>query len=356
MAEAALQTDKRSRERADFLGSTPFAAAVPTPLTADASTRQYYRLEGGPSPALLMDAADAAKEPPCPPEADERQRLRLGYGACVRGSANSLVAYRETATILGERGIQVPSVLACDLERGFAIVSELEGRLLTEAAADQQAEEKLYLAAADVLDVLRSKPAADFTGTWPVQAYDRLAYETEAGLLDRWYLPKELGRVLCEQDTAELLAAWREVLGQLSTPRHFVHRDFHAENLLLTEEGVGVLDFQDMMVGQAAYDWVSLIEDARRDVGERAAELVYERGVSGAEDARGFETDYAVLGAQRNAKILGLFARLIHEVGKKRYAAMMSRVRHHFAQDLAREPLRPVREVLERVAPELLQP
>jgi aminoglycoside/choline kinase family phosphotransferase len=304
-----------------------------------------------------MDAPDAALAPPCPPGASEAERRALGYSACARGSANSLLAYEGAAATLKARGILVPDMLASDLEQGFAVVSELKGRLLAEAAGDPQTEEELYLRAADILDRLRAEPASTSPAAaqpWPVQTYDRLAYETEAELLELWYLPKVLGRTLTDVQSEELLSAWREVLGRLSPPRHYVHRDFHAENLVLADEGIGVLDFQDLMVGQAAYDWASLIEDARRDLGQRTAELVYRRGVEGAADAEAFETDYAVLAAQRNAKILGLFTRLSHEAGKTRYEALFGRVRGHFARDLARPPLWPVRDALSRLAPELL--
>jgi aminoglycoside/choline kinase family phosphotransferase len=247
----------------------------------------------------------------------------------------------------------VPDMLAEDMENGFAIISDLGGEAMADAIVAGADEHELYTKAAGILNKLRAEPADPHRDGWPVQTYDRLAYETEARLLQEWYLPKELGITLTKDDEEALMGAWRAVFSLLSAPLHYVHRDFHAENLLVTGEGLGVIDFQDMMIGQAAYDWASLIEDARRDVGEDTAEAVYRLGVQGADDAAAFETDYAVLAAQRNAKILGLFTRLIHDVGKPRYRSMMNRVKAHLRADLARPPLAPVREVLMRTSPEL---
>lgn len=346
---------ERDTERLRFLAGTEWRSAGIVRLGSDASIRQYFRLEGGPAPALLMDAPSAATEPPCPPAADEAERIRLGYGAMVRGSGSSILAYDAAARLLTERGLLVPQVLASDPEAGFAIVSDLGGEHVADSAARPAEESALYDRAADILDRLRSAPAeaGDVHG-WTFQTYDRLAYETEAMLLSEWYLPKIAGRTVTDADEERLRSAWWRAFEGLSAPQFLVHRDFHAENLMVTPQGIGVLDFQDLMVGQAAYDWVSLLEDARRDIGEGIRERIYERGCEGAPDRAAFERDYAVLAAQRNAKILGLFARLAHRDGKKRYLSLTPRVEGFFREDLRRAPLAPVREVLADMAPELV--
>ncbi|NNU16093.1 phosphotransferase [Parvularcula sp. ZS-1/3] len=355
-AEVSTAMDERAAERSAFLERTDWASARIVPLGSDASIRQYFRLEDGPEPALLMDAPAAAMEPPCPPDADERRRRKLGYGAMVRGSANSLLAYKATAEVLAERGLLVPRMLADDLEHGFAIVSDLGAELVSDASTKPEREAELYRRAADALDKLREKEAkpGDVHG-WPVQAYDYLAYGAEVALLDEWFLPYAYGKKLADEERTRLADAWGAVFAKLSPARHYVHRDFHADNLVVTEERIGVLDFQDLMVGQAAYDWVSLIEDARRDVTPGLREELYARAVSGADDPHAFETDYAILGAQRNAKILGLFMRLVHRDGKPRYESLIPRVRNFFLQDLARPPLAEVRGVLVDLCPELFQ-
>ena len=349
--------DERTAERLAYLGTTPVGSARLVRLGSDASIRQYFRLEGGPVPALLMDAPSAAVEAPCPPEADEQERTRLGYGAMVRGSGSSLVAFGAAAQVLAGCGILVPRVLHGDARRGFAVIEDLGNERVADAAQDPAEEARLYHQAADVLDRLRSAPVVPGERHgWPFQAYDHLAYETEAELLASWYFPKILGRALGADKAAALAAAWRGVFAHLSPPDAWVHRDFHADNLMVVGKALGVLDFQDLMVGQAAYDWASLIEDARRDVAPGLAAELYARGVEGAVDPASFARDYAILAAQRNAKILGLFARLAARDGKDRYLDLIPRVRRFFAEDLTREPLTEVRRVLGQVAPEVLEP
>lgn len=346
---------RRMDERAHYLATTEFAEAEVLRLGSDASIRQYFRLRGGPVPALLMDAPSAATTPPCPPDADEAARHQLGYAALVRGSGNSIMAYESAANRLAGRGILVPSVLHRDVARGFAIISDLGAMRISQVDAGSAREAYLYHQAADILDTLRAHPAlGDAAQPWPLQAYDALAYAAEAELLSAWYLPELRGRPVGQEEQERLDDAWRQVFEQLTPPRHLVHRDFHADNLMVTAEGIGVLDFQDLMLGQAAYDWASLIEDARRDIDPALTSELYRRAVSGADDPATFERDYAILAAQRNAKILGLFARLARRDGKPRYLELIPRVRRFFAADLARPPLAPVVMALEKVAPELL--
>lgn len=344
----------RQTEREAFLVHTEWAEASLLPLGSDASIRQYFRLEGGPKPALLMDAPTAATTPPCPPSASEDERKNLGYAACVRGSGSSIRAYDAASKILSDRGILVPGLIEADYRAGFAIIEDLGSEHVADAALKEGEEGKLYDQAADILDGLREDPASPgiYHG-WPLQTYDTLAYLTEAKLLTEWFLPHILGRTVSVDDEARLDDAWLSVFAELTEPDHLVHRDFHAENLMICGPEVGVLDFQDLMIGQTAYDWVSLLEDARRDVDEDVRRKIFKRGVEGAPDADGFKRDYAILAAQRNAKILGIFARLVHRDGKPKYTDLIPRVQSFFAQDLKREPVAPVAEVIAQIAPEL---
>lgn len=349
--------EQRAASRSRYMSGTSFANARLVRLGSDASIRQYFRLEGGPQPALLMDAPAAAINPPCPPDADEDERTRLGYGALVRGSGSSLVAYEAAAHILSDLNIRVPRVLHRDVEAGFAIIEDLGTHPVSEAASDRAKEETLYRKAARVLITLGEAPARPgMAHGWAFQTYDHLAYATEAALLGEWFFPKILDCRLSNSDSETLADAWADVLSGLSRATTWVHRDFHADNLMVLGEGIGVLDFQDLMVGQGAYDWASLIEDARRDVGASLRDELYHLGAEHARDPAGFERDYAILAAQRNAKILGLFARLAARDGKERYLDLLPRVRRFFAEDLARPPLRPVADVLKSLAPELLAP
>jgi aminoglycoside/choline kinase family phosphotransferase len=348
--------EARSAARDRFLAQTPWSGARLEPLVPDASPRLYFRLIGGPSRAVLVDAPGAATEPPCPPGADEEQRRELGYVACARLAGNALAAGRAAADVLRSCGIDAPRTLEALEAEGFAIVEEVVGEPLANACEDEGAEDTFYRQAAELLLRLEGCSAGpDAAEGWTYQTYDRLAYETEVALLHEWYLPGLIGRKLEDDEIRRLDAAWNETFATLSEPRSWVHRDFHAENIISTAKGLAVIDFQDMMIGQAAYDWVSLIEDARRDVSVGVARAVHAIGVQAASDPGRFETDYAVLAAQRNAKILGLFTRLAHRDGKKRYLGMIDRVRRHFLADLARPAVRPVKTELEDIAPELFR-
>ena len=191
--------------------------------------------------------------------------------------------------------------------------------------------------------------------------YDALALEAEALLLIEWYWPLKKGAPAAENLCTEYVALWRETLTGLSAPHTFVLRDFHAENLLWlpAREGVkrvGVIDFQDALYGAAAYDLVSLLEDARRDVDPALAEsmIAYYLRFGGPQlDAEGFRRDYAILAAQRNAKILGIFARLAKRDNKPRYLDLLPRVEGHFRRDLARPALAPLRAFFAKHLPEI---
>ena len=172
----------------------------------------------------------------------------------------------------------------------------------------------------------------------------------EVRLLTAWYGPYS-GAPFGDAAKAAYEDAWRQALGDLGPADTLVLRDYHAENILVLDDGVGVIDFQDALVGRSAYDFASLIEDARRDVGEGTARALYEDAV--ARRGASFADDYAILAAQRNAKILGIFARLIERDGKPRYGAFVPRVRRLFAEDLARPQLAPVRAWADEFMPEL---
>ena len=344
----------REAERTAFLAGTDWASAKRLPLPADASTRSYARLAGGPRPALLMDALGAAEAPTCPPDASPGERAALGYNAEARLAGSSLAAFAGVSGWLRGRGVRAPEVIAMDEGAGLALVEDLGDRLLAAEASDPAAERAHYARAAEVLHALAEAGAAPgpIPGGWVLQEYDETAMMAEVRLLTEWY-GDHVGAPFTDGAKAAYEAAWREALGALGPADTLVLRDYHAENVLVLDggEGVGVIDFQDALVGRSAYDFASLLEDARRDVGAATARALYEDAV--ARRGAAFETDYAILAAQRNAKILGIFARLIERDGKPRYGAFLPRVRALFARDLARPALRPVRAWAEEFLPEV---
>jgi len=296
---------------ASFLAAHGWAGSHILPLAGDASFRRYFRVVGrGPDSrsAVLMDAP--------PPHEDPRPFVAI-------------------AAWLLDRGFAAPAVLASDLEAGLVLLEDFGDRRLREAIdADASAVRSFYEPAVDLLIALHCHPAG------AIEPYGRDTLQREAALFVEWYCPT-LG---LDVDTAGYAAAWTEVLDR-ADPRDpvTVLRDYHSENLMLLDRGgLGLLDFQDALAGHPAYDLVSLLQDARRDVEPQVEEamLARYRLATGAGDD--FMAAYHVLGAQRNAKILGIFTRLWRRDAKPHYATLCPRVWAYLERDLSEPVLAPV--------------
>ncbi|WP_354307779.1 aminoglycoside phosphotransferase family protein [Sphingomonas trueperi] len=293
-----------------FLASAGWAGADILPVAGDASFRRYFRVVEGDRSAILMDAP--------PPHEDPRPFLAV-------------------ARWLTDHGFAAPAILHEDLTQGLVLLEDFGNIRLRETVDAEPARELgLYGAAVDLLVRLHGAPAG-------VEApYDLAVYQREAGLFVEWYCPA----VGLEVDAAGYRDAWDAVLAPLLDGHRpvTVLRDYHAENLMLIEggEGLGLLDFQDALAGHPAYDLVSLLQDARRDVPQatEATMLARYHDATGAGEA--FDIAYHVLGAQRNAKILGIFTRLWKRDGKPRYPALCPRVWAYLERDLAHPALKPV--------------
>jgi aminoglycoside/choline kinase family phosphotransferase len=224
-------------------------------------------------------------------------------------------------------------------------------------------ERAMYRAAIEALVRLHAHPAPSvLAGEKPLFAYDDTAMLAEVDLLTEWFLPLALNRAPGPELVEQHRALWREVLRGMAGGRVFVHRDFHAQNLLWRagQKGharVGIVDFQDALAGAQAYDVVSLLEDARRDVAPElaAAMMRLYLEASAAEgvalDADHFRLTAAVLSAQRNAKIIGIFARLFKRDKKPRYLAHLPRVWRYMEGDLQHPALASLRTWYDRHIP-----
>ena len=296
-----------------FLGQAGWGDAAIVPLAGDASFRRYFRVVDGGRRAVLMDAP--------PPHEDPRPFIAI---------AEHLLA----------DGFAAPRILARDLEEGLVLIEDFGDLRVKEHLDDQpDAELAVYGRAIDLLTDLHRLPAA------PVPPYDRAVYQREVDLLTQWYCPA-IGLTV-DQDA--YVAAWDAVLPiveQSASPTVTVLRDYHAENIMLidraTSHGLGLLDFQDALAGHPAYDLVSLLQDARRDVPPQveAAMLALDKAI--AAPPPDFDAAYAVLGAQRNAKIIGIFTRLWQRDGKPRYLSFLPRMWDLLERDLAHPALEPV--------------
>ena len=294
---------------ADFLTLHGWTGARIDPLAGDASFRRYFRVHDGARRAILMDAP--------PPHEDPRPFVTM-------------------ARWLAERSFAAPAILALDLDRGLVLLEDFGDDRLREAAdADAVATVPLYEAAVDLLVALRAHPGSE------LRAYDRAELQREAGLLTEWYCPA----VGAAADVAGYRAAWDAVLDRAEPLIPVaVLRDYHAENLMLVgpERRMGLLDFQDALAGHPAYDLVSLLQDARRDVDPALEDRMLARYRAATGEGDSFMDAYHVLGAQRNAKIIGIFTRLWKRDGKPRYPALCPRVWGYLERDLTHPVLAPV--------------
>jgi aminoglycoside/choline kinase family phosphotransferase len=334
-------------------------------LPSDASTRRYARLSGPDGrPLILMDAPPTVESAPCGPEADAETRRRAGYNALARLAACRVDAFVGAATYLHDRGLSAPEVLAFDVEQGLAVIEDLGDALfarLVEAGADP---EPLYAAAIDLLRRLHAEPAPEVLPVkggegWPLLTYDALALKTGADLFLEWW-PKYSGLAQFSEDAvAEWSALWAQVQARGEQGASvFAHRDYHAENLLWLEDRdglarIGLLDFQDAVRAHPAWDLLSLLQDARRDVEPELEQAMLARYLDGrpAAERAAFLSDYAGLAALNNARITGLFARLLVRDGKPRYRAFLPRMWRMLARNLDHPDMAGLKAWFERNVP-----
>ena len=294
-----------------FLKQAGWAAAAIEPLPGDASFRRYFRLRRGEQTAMLMHAP--------PPNEDPAPFLRA-------------------ARWLDDAGFRSPRVLHEQPAQGLILLEDFGDVRMRDYLDDWPDDElEIYAAAVDTLKALHKVPPGPFTG------YSLAEYQREAKLFVDWYCPAQNLYV----DGKGWAEAWEAVLMPVlgrQRPGVTVLRDYHAENIMLLGalHKQGLLDFQDALVGHPAYDVVSLLQDARRDVSPELEAEMLAHYLKGHADAENFRADYARLGAQRNAKIVGIFVRLWKRDGKPRYLELIPRVWALLERDLAHPALAPV--------------
>lgn len=295
---------------ADFLTKFGWGGAEILPVAGDASFRRYFRAVAPGRSAILMDAP--------PPHEDPRPFIAI-------------------AKWLVDHGFTAPVIHGVDLDQGLVLIDDF-GDVRMRETADEAPDgaTRLYETAIDILIRLRDHPAGD------VPPYDAAVLHREANLLTEWYCPA----IGIAADHAGYAAAWDAVFDVvLAGPKVMVLRDYHAENLMLIDGGraLGLLDFQDALAGHVAYDLVSLLQDARRDVEPALEAAMLDRYKRITGEGEAFDAAYHVLGAQRNAKIIGIFTRLWKRDGKPRYPTLCPRVWRYLERDLAHPALAPVK-------------
>lgn len=353
-------SSERETRLTSLLAGVGWDGARREALAGDASTRRYERLYLDGRTAILMDAPRSAESGPCPPEADEATRLQLGWNAISRLAASRVEAFLAVGTHLRDIGLSAPEVIAADAPAGFALLEDLGDDLFAKVIPGQADEAHLYGEAGKVLAHAQAMPVPAVLngpgGPWPVLAYDALALRANADLFAEW-LPQATDIVFSDAQRARFEALRDGLIAQTEQfPRAFTIRDYHAENLLWLPDreglrGVGLLDYQDALLGWRGWDLSMLLHDARRDVSPFAASAALGAylSASGAKE-RDIRAELSVLGALNIMRILGLFARLSARDGKSRYLGFMPRMWGHLAGVLQHPDLAGMAELVEEVA------
>lgn len=275
------------------LGRDDFALA---PASSDASFRRYFRVQlPGADSLIAMDAP--APEEDCRP-------------------------FVHVAALFDAAGAHVPRVIGQDLERGFLLLTDLGNTTYLSALNDDSADALYRDALHALVDIQRASRAGE------LPEYGRALLERELNLFPDWYVARQLGRTLDAAQASAIRSAFDLILEEnLSQPRVFVHRDYHSRNLMACEPNPGILDFQDAVYGPITYDLVSLLRDAYIEWPEervldwsiRYWERARRAGLPVHGDFGDFYRSFEWMGAQRQLKVVGIFARLCHRDGKRAY-------------------------------------
>jgi len=291
-----------------------FAGSLIAPASVDASFRRYFRVTRDADSYIVMDAPPAKED----------------VGPFVK-----------VARLLAGIDLNVPLILARDLDRGFLLLSDLGSRQYLDELAVPGAADRLY---ADALRSLLKMQTADAGLSRALPRYDRTLLVNEMQLMPEWFLSRHLGLTVELEERAMLDRLFESLVRSAAAqPAAFVHRDYHSRNLLLrAQDNPGILDFQDAVYGPITYDLASLLKDcyiAWPAPRVRAWALNYREqllaaGVALPQSAAEFMRWFDLMGLQRHIKVLGIFSRLYYRDGKPQYLNDLPRVLQ-YAKDAA---------------------
>ena len=330
-----------------FLEATGYDKAARRPLAGDASTRSYERIERGGTSVLLMNSP---RRPDGPPVRDGKPYSAIAH------LAEDVTPFIAMAQGLRDRDFSTPEIFATDRGTGLILLEDFGSEFIAAGSPSAPVEQR-YEVAVDALlalhrqhlpDTLSVEPGTDYT----LPHYDIDAMLIEVELLVDWYLPR-LGTTVTPAKRDVYVALWRDALTPaVEGPRTWVLRDYHSPNLMWLPDRagikrIGLLDFQDAMIGPPAYDLASLLQDARVDVAEMMEIALLSRYIRARVSEPGFDAPafarlYATLSAQRASKILGIFSRLDRRDGKPQYLRHMPRVWAYLQRSLEHPALAPL--------------
>jgi len=347
--KAAAQVARLKALR-QFLDGAGYAEAKRLRMPGDASIRSYARLNRDDGVVILMNFP---RRPDAPAIYDGKS-----YGAAVH-LAEDVKPFVAIDNGLRGRGLSAPAIHHGDLDAGFLITEDFGSAAFVDGDPPAPIAER-YEAAADVLAALHRETLPEILPLAPQISYAIPTFDTDAllveiGLMLEWYLP-DRGIEPTNNLRAEFVMMWRDLLAKpAAAAKTWVLRDFHSPNLIWLGERsdvarVGIIDFQDAVLGPAAYDLVSLLQDARIDVPEALELALLTRYIKARRanddnfDPAEFAELYAIMSAQRNTKLLGTFARLNRRDGKPQYLRHQPRIWTYLNRTLAHPLLSRVRE------------
>ncbi|MFQ0814986.1 tRNA threonylcarbamoyladenosine biosynthesis protein TsaE [Brucella anthropi] len=346
---AAIQRLERSLAIRAFLDSHDRADATRRYLQGDASPRKYETIcTAARGVEILMNAPQMPYDPPLRDGKSYRQIAHL---------AENIFAFAAMDGLLAGQGFRVPQMRAADLDAGFLILENLGTEGVRAVSGEPVAER--YEAAGRFLAHLHGVAWPDHVPVAGhpyhiIAGFDRDAMMIEVSLVGQWYAPRMMGRQLTDAEKQAYEAAWDKVIADIAdVEKSLLLRDYHSPNLFWFPEAegkdkIGVIDFQDAMIGPAAYDVASLALDARVTISpelEQAVVAAYcdeRRALGHAFDEALFRKAYAAMGAQRNAKLLGLFVRLDERDGKPDYLKHLPRIHDYLGRVLKHPVMAPV--------------
>ncbi len=334
-----------------FLARHGWADAHLRSIPGDASSRRYLRLAQNAERALLMDAP---RQPDGPPIRDGLPYSRIAH------LAEDVRPFVAIARHLRGIDLSAPHIIASDLDTGLLLLEDLGDRVFGTELTAGASQIELWRGGVNALLALHRAPVPERLDIGNgehhiVPPFDLRAMQIEVELLPDWYVRAATGAPLGDEARAAFIEQWHSVIARLlALPPALLLRDYHSPNLLWLPERtgaarVGIIDFQDAMRGPAAYDLVSLLQDARLDVPpEIETQLLAHYCDEAARtqpnfDRASFEFAYRALGAQRNTKILGIFARLARRDGKPRYLQHIPRIWRYLEHDLTHPELAPLK-------------
>jgi tRNA threonylcarbamoyl adenosine modification protein YjeE len=347
--KAAAQVARLKALR-QFLDDAGYADARRRRMPGDASTRSYARLVRDDGVVILMNS-------PLRPDGPTVYEGK-SYSAAVH-LAEDVKPFVAIDNGLRARGFSAPSIHHADLDAGFLITEDFGSAGFIEGEPPRPIAER-YEAATDMLAALHREALPEILPvapqiTYAIPTFDTDALLVEVGLMLEWYMP-DRGAELTDNLRDEFVMMWRDLLSKpASAARTWALRDFHSPNLIWLDERtgtarVGIIDFQDAVLGPTAYDLVSLLQDARVDVPEQLELALLTRYIKARRasddsfDPAGFAELYAIMSAQRNTRLLGTFARLNRRDGKPQYLRHQPRIWTYLNRSLAHPVLARARE------------